>query len=150
MRVCGLQSPVDYARAQHILIPLGEYFQVQDDYLDCYGSPEQIGKIGTDIVDNKCSWNVNVALAHATPADRALLDANYGKKDKNAERIVKEVFERVGLREKYVKYEDDAYTRINTLIEEIPPTSEEATPGPCVLKREVFRAFLEKIYRRTK
>jgi farnesyl diphosphate synthase len=53
--------------------------------------PEHIGKIGTDILvsnresniscqtdaqDNKCSWNVNTALKHATPEQRKILDVS--------------------------------------------------------------------------
>jgi farnesyl diphosphate synthase len=60
-----------------ILLPLGEYFQVQDDYLDCYGNPEIIGKIGTDIMDNKCSWLINQALAVASPEQRSILDVPF-------------------------------------------------------------------------
>ncbi|KAK0215311.1 farnesyl diphosphate synthetase [Armillaria nabsnona] len=49
------QTIEPYALAKSILIPLGEYFQIQDDFLDFSGTPEQIGKIGMDILDNKCS-----------------------------------------------------------------------------------------------
>lgn len=54
------QGESPYHVAMDILLPLGEYFQVQDDYLDCFGV--DIGKIGTDIMDNKCSWVVCTAL----------------------------------------------------------------------------------------
>ena len=70
----GLSSPALHEQAKSILIPLGEYFQVQDDYLDCFGTPEQIGKIGTDILDNKCSWCVNTALKKCNAEQRKLLD----------------------------------------------------------------------------
>ncbi|KIP02772.1 hypothetical protein PHLGIDRAFT_32072 [Phlebiopsis gigantea 11061_1 CR5-6] len=152
MYLCGIshQAAQDpYALASSILIPLGEYFQVQDDYLDFAGTPEQIGKIGTDIVDNKCSWCVNTALALAAPAQRAVLDASYGRKDAAAEARVKKVFEEVGLHAKYAAYEEDAYRRIVGLIATIPEAGLGAD-GEVKLQRAVFKSFLDKIYKRQK
>ncbi|KAN0129021.1 farnesyl diphosphate synthase [Lactarius tabidus] len=131
-----------------ILVPLGEYFQIQDDYLDYSGTPEQIGKIGTDIVDNKCSWCINTALARANPAQRAILDANYGRKDAEAEARVKEVFGEVGIDAVYAEYEAASYKRINALIDAVPEA--QCPKGDAVLRQAVFRTFLEKIYKRTK
>ncbi|KAK2460024.1 hypothetical protein APHAL10511_007947 [Amanita phalloides] len=135
--------PYDVAR--EILIAIGEYFQIQDDFLDYSGTPEQIGKIGTDIVDNKCSWCINKALSLANEAQRAVLEENYGRKDAAKEGRVKEVFEQLGLRQVYAEYEENAYRTLSVKISEIPETREANT-----LKREVFTSFLNKIYKRTK
>jgi farnesyl diphosphate synthase len=139
-----------YSLARSILIPLGEYFQIQDDFLDYSGTPEQIGKVGTDILDNKCSWCINTALAVATPEQRAILDENYGRKDKEREERVKRVFEEVGLAERFRTYEEDAYRKISGLIESIPEASQGPRASAPVLKRRVFTSFLDKIYKRTK
>ena len=135
--------PYDVAR--EILIAIGEYFQIQDDFLDYSGTPEQIGKIGTDIVDNKCSWCINRALSVATAEQRAVLEENYGRKDPVKEARVKEVYEQVGLRRIYAEYEENAYKTLSGKISAIPETKE-----PETLKREVFTSFLHKIYKRTK
>ena len=74
MRYAGIKEERAYEQAKSVLIALGEYFQVQDDYLDCYGSPEVIGKVGTDIEDNKCGWLVVQALHHANANQRKVLD----------------------------------------------------------------------------
>ncbi|KAH9979425.1 farnesyl diphosphate synthase [Lactifluus volemus] len=121
---------------------------IQDDYLDYAGTPEQIGKIGTDIMDNKCSWCINTALAHANDAQRAILDDNYGRKDSAAEARVKEVFAEIGIDAMYAEYEASAYAHINALIDAVPEAKSPC--GEATLRRSVFRIFLEKIYKRTK
>jgi len=131
--------------AESILIPLGEYFQVQDDFLDFSGTPEQIGKIGTDIVDNKCSWVINTALALANPEQRKVLDENYGVKPSGgeSEAKVKALYEELDIRGKYAEYEENVVGDIKKKIDSI----EEVEGG---LKKAVFTSFLGKIYKRQK
>ena len=142
MRYHGITSESQYQLAEQILIPLGEYFQIQDDYLDCFAPPEKLGKIGTDILDNKNSWVVNIALQSVTPAQRKILDDNYGRKDSECEKRVKEVFKAVDVEGKYKAYEQQAYQKIVGLVNQVPEEGGE-------LKREVFMAFLNKIFGRT-
>lgn len=136
------QTVAPYKLAEDILLPLGEYFQAQDDFLDFSAPPEVLGKIGTDIIDNKCSWCINKVLALVSPEQRAILDANYGRKDVEAEANVKEVFEAVGLREVYAEYEENVVGKLRVAIDGIQE-------GEGTLKKEVFTSFLEKIYKRS-
>jgi len=137
-----LATPSNLKQAHDILIPLGEYFQIQDDYLDAFGDPSVIGKIGTDIKDNKCGWLINQALLTCTPQQREILDANYGRKDDAAEAKVKEIFHELDLQSVYQNYEESRVGEIKQMIAAV-----DESEG---LKREVFEAFLAKIYKRSK
>ncbi|KAF7554245.1 hypothetical protein G7Z17_g3091 [Cylindrodendrum hubeiense] len=138
----NLATPKNLKQAEEILIPLGEYFQIQDDYLDNFGDPEFIGKIGTDIKDNKCSWLVNQALAIVTPEQRKVLEENYGRKNDDNEKVVKKLFDELKLEERYLAYEEKVVGEIRARIANI-----DESEG---LKKSIFEAFLAKIYKRTK
>ena len=137
-----LASPENLEQSRSILVPTGVYFQVQDDYLDVYGSPEQIGKVGTDIQDNKCGWAINEALPLCTPEQRKILEDNYGRKDKDKELKVKAVFAELKLEQRYLDFEEAEVKRIKGLIGQV-----DESKG---LKKEVFDSFLNKIYKRSK
>lgn len=142
MYAAGCADERDLKQAQDVLIPLGEYFQIQDDYLDCFGKPEDIGKIGTDIQDNKCSWVVNTALNTATPEQRKVLDENYGIKDSKTEKVCKDLFSEMGIDKLYHEYEEKTATEIKAKIAEV-----DESRG---FKAEVLTSFFNKIYKRSK
>lgn len=139
---CGKASKQNLQQAKDVLIPMGEYFQVQDDYLDAYADPKVLGKIGTDIQDNKCGWLINQALQRVNSEQRKVLDENYGKKDKDCEKRVKEVYAELRLDKVYAQYEEEVVGRMNQMI-----ASVDESEG---LKRNVFEEFLRKIYKRSK
>lgn len=137
-----MATPTNLKQAENILIPMGEYFQIQDDYLDAFGDPSVIGKIGTDIKDNKCGWLINQALQICTPEQRRLLDENYGQKDDVKEAKVKQLYNELELEHRYQTYEEK---RVGELRQSIANVDESEG-----LKKEVFESFLSKIYKRSK
>lgn len=142
LHFAGFATERNLKIAEEILIPMGEYFQVQDDYLDNFADSSVLGKIGTDIQDNKCSWLVNQALKMCSSDQRQVLEENYGKKDKECEKKVKVVFDELKLQQVYQEYEEQ---RVGELRERIASLDESEG-----LKKEVFEEFLRKIYKRTK
>lgn len=142
MYMAGMATEYNLNEARKVLIPLGTYFQVQDDYLDLYGNLEITGKIGTDIQDNKCSWLINVALEKASPEQRNILDENYGHKDPQKVEKVKAVFAELKLAEHYHQYEEKVAEDIKKSIDDV-----DESQG---LKKEVFTVFFNKIYKRQK
>ena len=101
-----------------------------------------MGKIGTDIRDNKCSWLINEALKRANPQQRKTLEDNYGKKYKSAETKVKEMYTKMDLENVYRKYEDEKVGQIREAILSI-----DESEG---LKKSIFEGFLNKIHKRRK
>ena len=142
MILAGIDDVQEYDNAREILVIMGVYFQAQDDYLDCFGTPEQIGKIGTDIQDKKCGWLFVHAFHELANAEQvAYFREHYGKcKVGSAEETrIKEIYAELGLHEMYAKYEQESYDRIQTLRND-----------KAQVPWEVFEIFLKKIYKRTK
>ncbi|CAM9195584.1 unnamed protein product [Chrysoparadoxa australica] len=144
MITAGVKNPGAFSLARTICCAIGEFFQarahrhaVQDDYLDCFGV--DIGKVGTDIQDNKCSWLVVQALDRCDSAQRKVLVENYGQDDPKKVLKVKELYKTLGLQKAYEEYEQESYETINNLIAQV-------TDVP----REIYDKFINRIYKRTK
>ena len=118
MHLCGVTDEAAFARAREICIRMGQFFQIQDDYLDCFGSPEVIGKIGTDIEDNKCSWLVVQALLRCSPEQRQVIEVNYGQADPAKVATIKALYAELQLEAVFKDYEQQSYSELSALITE--------------------------------
>jgi len=140
LHITGRGSEEALAAAQDILLKIGHYFQVQDDYLDCYGDPSVIGKIGTDIQEKKCSWLFVTAASKCTTEQLSTLYTHYGKSDDHSVAIVKELYRTLDLQQCYLTYANSTYQEITAVIAECK----------VGLPKEIFQGFLDKIHKRSK
>lgn len=143
MCMAGIQDESAYKAARSILLPMGEYFQIQDDYLDCYGDPEVIGKVGRDIEESKCGWLVVQALLKCTPEQRQILQDHYGRDDPAHVAEVKKLYHELDLSSVFKKYEEESY---QTLLKLIESAKQSGTPAGVL---EACKALLSRIYKRS-
>lgn len=122
---------------------LGIAFQLQDDYLDCFGNPETFGKqVGGDIIENKKTYLYLKAMEFAKAEEREQLLHLYSiQPNDNSDKIesVKEFFNQTGASKATQKaIEDYTMKAFETLTK--MQISEE--------KKMVLRAFGEKLMKR--
>ncbi|XP_072017554.1 LOW QUALITY PROTEIN: farnesyl pyrophosphate synthase-like [Amphiura filiformis] len=140
MYMVGIENEESHRNAKTILLTMGHFFQVQDDYLDCYGDPSVIGKIGTDIEENKCGWLVVQALQRVTPQQRLIIEENYGFDDASKVSKIKELYRELDITSVYKAYEEKSYQDLMQLIENHSGS----------LPKEMFVAYAKRIYKRQK
>ncbi|XP_037591785.1 farnesyl pyrophosphate synthase-like, partial [Cebus imitator] len=132
--VVKIDGEKEHANAKKILLEMGEFFQIQDDYLDLFGHPSVTGKIGTDLQNNKCSWLVDQL---STPEQHQIPKENYGQKEAEKVAQVKLLYEELDLSAVFLQYEEDSYNHIMDLIEQY------AVSPP----RDIFLGLARKIYK---
>ena len=88
MYMAGIDGEKEHAHAKKIVLEMGEFFQIQDDYLDLFGDPTVTGKVGTDIRTSAAGWWFSVCSR------------------------VKALYEEMNLSAVYMQYEEDSYNHI--------------------------------------
>ena len=79
------------------------------------------------------------ALKRCSAEQRKIIEENYGKKDAECEKKIKELYVALDMEAVYLKYEEESYAELKGIME-----SQTALPS------ELFGAKLAKIYKRQK
>ncbi|XP_011175170.1 farnesyl pyrophosphate synthase [Solenopsis invicta] len=136
MHLAGIKDLNMFKQANVILLDIGHLFQVQIDYLNCFGDSDVYGKDSTDIQKGKCTWLIVAALLRATSEQRKVLKECYGILDPQKIKRVKQIFIDLDLPNAYNMYKEHMYNVINGRIEQIS----------CELPHSLFLNLLEKLY----
>ncbi|KAF2886281.1 hypothetical protein ILUMI_19892 [Ignelater luminosus] len=120
MYLAGKYDPEMHRQAKTVLLEIAHFFQVQDDFLDCFGDPGTTGNLGTDIRKGECTWLAVVALQRASPEQRKILEDHYGKPNSESEAAVRNLYEELDLPNTYFTYREENLNLIHSHIQQIP------------------------------
>lgn len=119
LQYLGLDTAANIKITQDILIPLGKFYQFQNDSLDIFGEVSRTGKLGADIQENKCSWVAIEAWEMCDESDKRTISENDGQPDQEAARKVQKIFSSLPLMSIYKMEERELFEGLRKRIEGI-------------------------------
>ncbi|XP_026300396.1 farnesyl pyrophosphate synthase [Apis mellifera] len=119
MRFAGVIDSEMHREAEKILLKIGHFYQVQNDFLNYYSKEEIGGKSETDIQEGKCTWPIVIALERATAEQKRILRECYGVADEEKVKHVKEIYDKIGISNIYFDYEEETHNLLNTYIQQL-------------------------------
>ncbi|CAB3228873.1 unnamed protein product [Arctia plantaginis] len=129
-----------YADVDDISFKLGKLFQMQDDYIDCYGDEAITGKAGTDIQEGKCTWLAVTALEHCNESQRKLFEKYYASKDIEEVAIIKTLYNGLQIPNLYKQKENELHENIVHRVRQLPS---ETAPT-------FFFKLIDQLYKRNR
>ncbi|CAG0920687.1 unnamed protein product [Notodromas monacha] len=102
-------------------IDMGQLFQDQDDYLDCYASKEKMGKEGLDLETGKCTILIWLALKNGSFDQVASLKKHYGKANPGSVEIVRKIYDDLGIKQYLEDHIENGYKQC---VKKLKPTAD--------------------------
>ena len=124
-------------------LKIGVLFQIQDDYLDFFGTKKVGKKIGQDVIKNKKTFLFSLILDCANKMDRKHFKELYNKQDLNAIKkinLVKKYFSKYKIKDKTLVEITNLKTSIFELIESLSISENN--------KKEL-KKYIQKLSKRT-
>nr|ARI71315.1 farnesyl diphosphate synthase 2 [Chilo suppressalis] len=117
--------------AEDVTMEIGQFFQIQDDYIDCFSDESITGKVGTDIQEGKCTWLAVMALQRCNAEQRSLFEQCYGSSEPIDVQRIKQLYETLELPLLYKEYERNVYNRV---LERANNAASGALPSALILR----------------
>jgi geranylgeranyl diphosphate synthase, type II len=120
---------------------LGIAFQVQDDYLDCFGNPDKFGKqVGGDILSNKKTFLLLHALEVAQGSDKAELEELLKTNPSNKVERVKTIYQKTDVDDWSLALKQKYFNEAMRHLEDVAVLSKRKVPlkelAEYILQRE--------------
>ncbi|XP_054088918.1 farnesyl pyrophosphate synthase-like [Zeugodacus cucurbitae] len=138
LHLAGVKDKAVFEKSKAILLEMSQLYQVQDDFIDCFGDSDISGKIGTDIQDNKSSWLAVMCVEKCSLEQRAIMEECYGQKDPEKVARVKQLYKELDLINCYHVYEETKYNDIKLQIQQVSND----------VPKDAFLTLLNKFYKR--
>ena len=140
MIINSIDTNENYDMSEAILLKIGHFFQMQDDFLDCFGDPTVTVKVGTDIEQGKCCLPIVTALDLCNGEELKILQNNYGIKCESNVMAVKHLYKDLNLKSILELKLTEFYDNICTDIQSLKVNSN--------LCSQILKCILAKIVRR--